>query len=179
MLSNLRVALPGVASGRNLVASGVLFLGLALVGCQAPSAARMAPLDAELDRVDGSGVRYLVIINTSGKEMHHCSFAAFLCNEHDPNPMYRLEHFARCSGSKSLWRPGEEARFRCHGSPTLEFPIVQELTRVDVVGHCDEGRFRQSWRITESENEVRPPGVKARFTPVPGEPEVVSLTFKP
>jgi hypothetical protein len=141
-------------------------------GCQSGRVRGFTPLETQLDPVPGGGARYLVVVNTSGKELHHCRFAAYLYNGHDPDPLQHLQHFARCAGHRDFWPPGDEARFHMRGT-TLEFPIVDPVTRVDVIGHCDEGTIRQSWRITESENEVRPPGVAARFSDVPGVGEVV------
>ena len=37
----------------------------------------------------------------------------------------------------------------------IQDPIVEPITRVQVVGHCDEGHFRQEWMNTGS-GELRP-----------------------
>jgi hypothetical protein len=173
------VARGSFTSGSKFFARAGLLAALGLAGCQSPQTLRLAPLNPELERVPGSGARYLVLVNTSGQDMHHCSFAAFLSDEHDANPLLRLQPYARCAGSKTVWRPGEEARFQCHDSPTMEFPIVQPLSHIEVVGHCDEGSFRQSWRLTESDNEVRPPGIKAQFSSVPGMQAQTGFALKP
>jgi len=43
----------------------------------------------------------------------------------------------------------------------IQDPLVQPVTRVLVVGHCDQGRFRQEWMNTES-GELRPVGTNLR-----------------
>jgi len=43
----------------------------------------------------------------------------------------------------------------------IQDPIVELITRVQVVGHCDEGHFRQEWMNTES-GGLRPVGTSLR-----------------
>lgn len=157
-------------------ARSLFVAAVALAGCQTPSTQKLAPLRTEVEHVPGGGARYLVLINGSSQDLHHCTFSAFLSDAHDPNPLLRLQPFARCSGTKNLWRSGEETRFECPDSH-MEFPIIQSLGRVEVVGHCDEGSFRQSWRITASRDEPRPLSAKAQFSFVPGMPGSTNRTF--
>ena len=42
----------------------------------------------------------------------------------------------------------------------IQDPIVELITRIQVVGHCDEGHFRQEWINTES-GELRPVGISS------------------
>ena len=156
----------------------LLLAALALAGCQSVHSPRLAPLAAEVEEDPGNPARYLVLVNTSTEELHHCSYAAFLANETDPNPLLRLQPFARCAGTRAVWKPGEEARFQRPGS-TLEYPILEPVSYVEVVGRCDEGSFRQAWRITEPRSPLRPSGVPAKFSVLPGVSGQLNPPLKP
>jgi len=43
----------------------------------------------------------------------------------------------------------------------IQDPLIQPITRVLIVGHCDEGHFRQEWTTTGS-GELRAVGTNLR-----------------
>jgi len=132
-----------------------LALILATVGCQAPKSVPFAPLSARLEPVPGSAALYFVVINTSGQELHNYRYSAYLYSE-----LLRRHPFARklpirqYVGSGYNLGRSQIMRFR-RLDKNIEDPIVEAITRVQIVGHCDEGHFRQEWTTTES-GELRP-----------------------
>jgi len=116
-----------------------------------------APFSARLEPVPRSGVQYLVLVNSSGRELHNYSFSAYLYSELlRRNPLVRNVPFRQYAGSGATLPSGQVMRFKPIDKD-IEDPIVPAVTRVQVVGHCDEGHFRQQWVNTDS-GELRPIG---------------------
>ncbi len=130
----------------NAIQTLIPALALGLLGCQTLTS--FAPLDARLDPVPGGGARYLVVINRSGQELHNCKFSVYVWNDLNP----QIRRITTREGLISLQKlgPNEECRFYAWGKG-IQAPIVERVSGVDIVGHCDEGRFRQTWLITDSD----------------------------
>ena len=132
-------------------------LGLALLaGCLAPEYTSFAPLDARIEPVPSGGARYFIVVNTSGRELHNVSCSAYMWNDCAPNPIRRASPIYKFEGSLLEWEPGSAMRFRPLDMG-IETPIVEHVSRVEIVGHCDEGHFRQRWQDTKS-GQLRPVG---------------------
>ena len=127
-----------------------------LMGCQGPQYTSFAPVNARLEPVPGGGAQYFLLINTSGRELHNVSLSAYLWDEHTESLISRQQPCRRYEGSGSSWPAGKAQRFRPLGMH-VEDPITQPVTRAEVVGHCDEGYFRQAWVGTES-GQLQPVG---------------------
>jgi len=137
-----------------------LLLGsvLALTGCQGLKPTSFAPFDARLEPAPGGGARYLVLVNTSDKDLHNYSFSVYAWDERGANPIAAGTPFGSGQGSGRLWKSGEAGRFNERGKG-IEAPLDHAITKVQLVGHCDEGAFRQVWTGTES-GELRRVGVR-------------------
>jgi hypothetical protein len=122
---------------------------LALTGCQGLKPTAFAPLDARLEPVPGGGARYLVLVNTSDKDLHNCSFSVYAWNERQQNPVAAASPLGSGQGSIRLWQAGEAGRFNERGKG-IQFPFNTLVTKLQLVGHCDEGPIRQVWRLEES-----------------------------
>ncbi len=145
----------------NFVSCLTLPLILATVGCQSPQPTPFAPLSARLEPIPGSAAQYFVLANTSGQELHNFHYSAYLYNAllRRPPSVRRLP-IRQFVGSGSSLRAGQVMRFKPFDME-IQDSIVELITRVQVVGHCDEGRFRQEWINTES-GELRPAGTSLR-----------------
>jgi hypothetical protein len=141
-------------------------LGLAgLTGCESLQDTSFAPLDARLEPIPGGGAQYLVMVNTSGQTLHHFRFRAYMWDDHTitytagdnsafPKRLPAMTY--TFMGSSSQWDPGQTQRFmdrELHG----EIKILKPVSRVQIVGRCDEGRFREDWQITGS-GQLHPMG---------------------
>jgi hypothetical protein len=125
-----------------------LILGLAGCQTQTPGSPSLAPFDARLELVPGGGARHFVVINTSGQELHNYSFSAYMWN--DKNAMLFHNDTHRFIASGATLQPGQALRF--HGfARTAEELISEPVSRVEIVGHCTEGSFRQVWQYTDSD----------------------------
>jgi hypothetical protein len=134
---------------------------LATVGCQSPKPTPFAPLSARLEPVPGSAAQYFVLTNTSGQELHNFRYSAYLYSELlRRHPFVRSVPIRQFVASGSSLRAGQVMRFR-PVDMEIQDPVVQPITRVQVVGHCDEGHFRQEWMNTES-GELRLVGTSLR-----------------
>jgi hypothetical protein len=133
---------------------------LGLTGCQTTQYTDFAPLDARLEPVPGGGAKYFLLINTSGKTLHNVSFSAYLWDETSPNVLTGRQPFLHGSVSHPEWPPGRAQRFRPRDMG-IEGPITRPVTKVEVVGHCDEGYFRQLWLGTSSD-QLQPSGAHPR-----------------
>jgi hypothetical protein len=122
--------------------------GLAAVGCQSTKPTAFAPFDARLERVSGGGAQHFVLVNASGREFHNLKFSAYMWDAFAP-ALYRHNPVVSCSGSGKKLGAGETLRFHKLGE-TGEVPILISITHVELIGHCDEGRFHQFWRKTYS-----------------------------
>ena len=100
----------------------------------------------------GGGARYLVITNISHNTLHNCTFSAYVWN--NKNMQMRPVYTRHDYGSTPMLLPGQSCRFHAPGR-TIEEPINERVSGVEIVGHCDEGYFRQGWSITEND-QLRP-----------------------
>ena len=134
-----------------------LAVALAATGCQTSGSSKFTPFSAKLESVQGGGAQYFVIINTSGQELHNFSYTAYLYSELlRRHPAVRNLPIRPDLASGSRLKPGQVMRFRSYDKG-IQDPLVQPITRVLIVGHCDEGKFRQEWMTTTS-GELRPVG---------------------
>src|SRR2546425_9664863 len=124
-----------------------LFL-LATLGCATSKTSDFAPFEAQLEPVRGGGAKHLVLINSSGRELHNFRFSAYVFNEHSLYWVRRHQPYRDYLGSGAALPSGKEIHFRLVGLGT-EDSLLEGVTRIEVVGHCDEGKFRQVWRDTE------------------------------
>ena len=133
--------------------------GLAwLTGCESLQDTSFAPLDARLEPIPGGGAQHFVVVNTSGQVLHNFRFRAYMWDDraitytagnNSPLPK-RLPAMTYTSmGSGSEWEPGQVRRFRDRDLNS-EIAILKPVSRVQIVGSCDEGRFREDWQITGS-----------------------------
>lgn len=60
------------------------------------------------------------------------------------------------TSSGSELKPGQVVRFR-NPSTSAEIAILMPVSRVQIAGSCDEGRFREDWQITQS-GQLQPVG---------------------
>jgi hypothetical protein len=134
---------------------------LALTGCQGLQPTSFAPFDARLEPVPGGGAKYLVLVNTSDQDLHNWSASTYLWNEHQASPVAAANVYCSIQGSGRLWKAGTAERVVQRGRG-VELPINDAVTKVQLVGHCDEGAFRQVWTGTES-GELRPVGVVSQL----------------
>ncbi len=126
-------------------------IGLLLIvafGCATSKSADFAPFDARFEAVPGGGAQHLVLINTSGRHLHNFRFAAHVWNEHSRYWLRQHRPFRNYQGSGPELPIGKTIRFRLVGLG-VEDSLVEPVTRLEVVGHCDEGKFHQVWTVTE------------------------------
>ena len=137
----------------------IILLGscMALTGCQGLKPTSFAPFEARLEPVPGGGVKYLVLVNDGSQDLHNWSISAYLWNEHQSNPVVAGNPHCYVQGSGSLWKAGTAQRIVQRGKG-VELPLNAAVTKVQLVGQCDEGSFRQVWTGTES-GELRRVGV--------------------
>jgi len=127
-----------------------------LTGCETLQDTAFAPFDARLEPIPGGGAQGFVMINTSGKTLHHFRFRAYMWDDHaftytagnnSPFPQRLPAMTYTFMGSGSEWDPGQVQRFRDRDLGG-EIKILLPVSRVQIIGSCDEGRFREDWRIT-------------------------------
>jgi hypothetical protein len=134
-----------------------LSLPLLLLGCQTYQPTAFAPLDARLEPTPFGGARYFVLVNTSCKDLHNVSRSVYVWN--NQNVLLERRYTRRLYLNRELLSSGAVVRTHGFANPTEE-PLVEPITGVEVVGHCDEGSFRESW-INNGSEELRPAKGKA------------------
>jgi hypothetical protein len=116
-----------------------------LAGCQtALEQTSFAPLEARLEPVPDGGAQYFVLVNTSGRELQNFSYSAYIYNENGQNATKRNRPVYEFQGSGAKWGPGLARRFYDRRMRGQQLPITHPITKVVIVGHCDEGPFRQT-----------------------------------
>jgi hypothetical protein len=130
-----------------------------LTGCQSLESTSFAPITARLETIPGGGAQHLVVVNTSGQVLHHYWFRAYMWDDnalvygvgHHPDIPRRMSEMT-CSfiGSGEQWEPNEVIRFKDFRVQDKEGTIYFPVSRVQIVGRCDEGRFRENLAITPS-----------------------------
>lgn len=139
-----------------MMLSGCFALAI-LTGCESLQNTSFAPLDAKLEPTHSGGAQYLVVINTSGQTLHNFRFTGDIQNDNTitymgndpasylPNRLPATTYIFRGSGAKL--EPGQEVRFKTNFGMGAEGSILYPVSRVQIAGICDEGRFRESWQI--------------------------------
>jgi hypothetical protein len=127
-----------------------------LTGCETLQDTAFAPVDARLEPIPGGGAQCFVMVNTSGQTLHHVRFRAYMWDDRAitytagnnaafPQRLPAMTY--TFTGSGSEWGPGQARRFRDRDMDS-EIKILLPVSRVQIVGSCNEGRFREDWRIT-------------------------------
>ena len=129
--------------------------GLAVsTGCESLQDTAFAPVKAELEPVTG-GAQHFVVINSSTQTLHNFRFRAYMWNDHNVfytggdmplTPRHRPAMTYTFTSSGTKWEPGEMRRFRDWKQPDEIF-ILKSVSRVQIVGSCDEGQFREDWQV--------------------------------
>jgi hypothetical protein len=135
-----------------LVIAGFL---VGALGCQTTPEKAFRPVEVQLETASG-GAQYLIVRNSSGQELHNYRFSVHLWSEHSPHLGWKERPFGRYDASGSSWAPGKVLRFRMFYS-SMENPITEPISRVEVVGHCEQGHFRQSW-VAKDFGQLHPSG---------------------
>ncbi len=144
---------------RNLAKWTSLVLSLFILsGCQTLQDTEFSPVEVRLDSQNAGGVQHLILVNSSGKALHHYQFRAYIWGHYplmlssgspvgtttvggSPNRTYTGEAYG------NEWRPGEMIRFN-QRDMGIEARLILAVLKVQVVGSCDEGSFRETWQIT-------------------------------
>jgi hypothetical protein len=93
-----------------------------------------------------------VCVNTSGKDLHNVSSTIYVWNNR--NWLLEEHYTRRVHLSVPLWEAGEALRVR-EFAATREARITELISGVEIVGHCDEGLFRESW-VNTDEDQLQP-----------------------
>jgi hypothetical protein len=130
-----------------------------LTGCQSLQPTAFAPVEARLEPVPGGGAQRLVAVNTSGHVLHHYRFRAYMWDDQAvfysagqapnvPRRMPAMTYTFMSSGN--AWRPDEVMRFMDFNIRDQEGTIFYPVSRLQIVGRCDEGRFREHSEMNSS-----------------------------
>src|SRR6266436_1875510 len=130
----------------------VIVLAVTALGCQSASHTSFAPFNARLEPIPHGGARHLVIVNSSGMNLHNYKFSADMWN--DKNLRMMRNHTRRFYGSGAKLTPGKSVRFH-ELARTIEVAITERISCVEIVGHCDEGYFRQAW-VNNDSDQLQP-----------------------
>jgi hypothetical protein len=129
-----------------------------LTGCNTLQDTTFAPVDVQLESDLRGGEQHIILVNASGQELHHFTFRGSVWGDspltytgdplgtlpqHVPNETYTF------NGSGGKWEPGQALHFR-ERDLGIEGRVLRPVTRVQIVGHCDEGSFREDWQMTRS-----------------------------
>lgn len=130
-----------------------------LTGCQTLQNTSFAPVEARLELIPGGGAQHLVVINSSGQVLHNFRFRAYMWDDHAltymtgpngdiPKRLPAMTYTFIASGSQ--WETNQVQRFKNRDLRDIEGVILLPVSRLQIVGRCDEGRFREEWQITPS-----------------------------
>ena len=126
----------------------IIAQAVVVLGCQSSHYTSFAPFKARLEPISSGGARHLVFVNASGQNLHNFKFSVDMWN--DKNLNMRRKHTRRFYGSGPELAPGESIRFHDLGR-TIETLITERISFIEMVGHCDEGDFRQAWLNNDSD----------------------------
>lgn len=151
-----------------MLLSGIFGLTV-LTGCESLKDTAFAPLDAKLEPLPQGGAQCFVVANTSGQALRNVRFRAYMWDDRAttytggdpssfPNSVSAMTY--TFTGFVSQWEPGQVQRFRDRNLSS-EIKILKPVSRVQIVGSCDAGHFREDWRITES-GQLQPIGNSPR-----------------
>jgi hypothetical protein len=132
-----------------IISSFFLLILITLTSCKTATYTAFKPFDARLEPVPNSIAKYLIFLNSSGRELHDYSFSAYIWNDHGQDQLRRTEPVKRYIGSGVRLMPGESIRFHPVGFG-IEDPISQNVSRLEIMGHSREGDFRERWLNTPS-----------------------------
>ena len=139
-----------------------LFLSMGIMilsGCETYNGTKFAPLGARLESAGYGGAQSMVLVNSSGQTLHNVRFRAYMWGQNQlvnsPQQPYVLASNSSLpnrvpaqtyifSGSAVKMDPGEAIHFRNRDTGG-EARILQPVTKVQIVGNCDEGAFRETW----------------------------------
>ena len=135
-------------------------VGLAwLTGCQSLQPTSFAPLEVRLETIPGGGAQHLTAINTSGQALHHYWVRIYIWNDQTlffeggqgANATRRFPAMTyTCTASGDRWDPNQIMRFKDFNIRDTEGTIFFPVSRLQIVGRCDEGRFREYWEVSPS-----------------------------
>jgi len=153
---------------------------LGLADCQTTHYTNFSPLAVRLEPVGTGGAEHLLLVNSSGTDLHDVTVTVYIWNDHErdwsgfqwqqhdsaliqphsplpselaPMPSQRLVD--QLWGTVPLLHAGEVVRCHPQGNPGMEATLWHSLswfngTRVEILGHCAEGEFRERLLMTES-----------------------------
>jgi hypothetical protein len=130
-----------------------------LTGCQGLQPTSFAPIEPRLETIPGGGAQRLVAVNTSGQALHHYRFRGYLWNDQAvfysagqaPNVPRRMPAMTySCVGSGERWETNRVIRFMEFNIRDKEGTIFFPVSRVQIMGRCNEGTFREYWEINPS-----------------------------
>jgi hypothetical protein len=137
-----------------------LCLGLGLwSGCQTYHGTKFAPLEPRLDSAGYGGAQSMALVNSSAQALHNVRFRAYMWGRsqltESPQQPYMLTSASGLPqrvpaltytfiGSAGKLDPGQVIRFT-NGNTGGESRILQPVTKIQIVGSCDEGEFRETW----------------------------------
>ena len=140
-----------------------LLAGLAgfvwLTGCQSLQYTTFAPVEARLESIPGGGAQHLVVVNTSGRVLNNCRFRAYMWDDRAPTyvaspnanfPKYLPKMTYTYIASESRWETNGTIRFKDFNLRGMEGIVLFPVSRLQIVGRCDEGRFREDWQTGPS-----------------------------
>jgi hypothetical protein len=134
------------------------FCLMILTSCESLQDTAFAPAKPVLEPVPGGGAQHFVVVNSSDQTLHNFFFRAYMwddrtlfyTDDNAPLTPRRLPAMSYSFTSSGLqWEPGRVLRFRYWDIPG-EIPILKPVSRVQIVGRCDEGKFRENWQINEA-----------------------------
>jgi len=141
----------------------MLLAGLAglawLTGCQNLQYTAFAPVEARIESVPSRGAQYLVVVNASGQVLHNCHFRAYVWYDRTPTyvagpnncfPKYFPRVTYTFTASESRWETNGMMHFGEFHLRSKEMVILFPVSRVQIIGQCDEGRFREDWEADPS-----------------------------
>lgn len=148
---------------KRLVMNLKIFLlgGLGLMvftGCNTLRDTTFAPVDVRLEPGNAGGAQHVVLVNTSGQELHNFTFRGSVWGDSsltytgdpfDTLPQRVPAETYTFTGSGGKWEPGQAVHLR-ERDLGIEGRILRPVTRVQIVGHCDEGSFREDWHMTRA-----------------------------
>lgn len=120
-----------------------------LSGCQTSVFTTFAPFDARLEPVPNGAAKYLLFLNSSDQALHNFSFSAYMWNDDSRSQLRRSRPIKRYIGSGIQLLPGQSIRFHPIGFG-IEDPVLENVSRVEIMGHSKEGDFRELWLNTPS-----------------------------
>ena len=129
----------------------ILYMALAFVfgGCQSLEYTDFKPITVTLEPAPDSAARYLLAVNTSGQDLHNVVCRVYVWTQWYQPTLLDQRVYAgqpRVLGtamvSADLWKAGESYRFS-RSPKEVEWAILEKVLKLEVVGKCSEGRFRQ------------------------------------